>query len=579
MAMQYRAATGFDALRATPIVAAVAADTNVDGRPELYTLAPQGDVQRWQSDKSGTWQPTLLLQLPQMSTSGALPQSSAFPHLAVLDVTGDGKAEVIVSTVQGWAVYRLEGEQTSLLFDGTSTAFPCSTWLPLTLTPSSGPAIATWCESAGLQVWMPGPGRSHFATLTLSGLHDAGQQTRSNASGIGTKVAARIGSRWTAVETFRSTSAPGQSLQPLSVGLGDAERIDFVAIDWSDGVFQSELDLATGQHHHITETQRQLSSCPLLFAWDGSRYVFVSDILGVAGLGYAIGAGQYAVPRPWEHFLLPRDLLQPHQDRYRLKLLQPMEEATYLDSARLVSYDLPPGWDLVLDERMGLNGPAPSGKPLFFRHEMLPLQAVNERGEDVSSQVTATDLQAVSPGPLDPRFLGRLQGEHVMTLTFARPLERSAGQPVLVADGWIEYPYSQTMFAAWQAGATYVAPTLEAQTEDGQWVVLHAEFGYPAGMPRRMAFPLSVLPKGTTTLRVRTNQEIYWDRLAIAYTEPCLQVQRAELSLHDARLSWVGFPQRSTNSQRVPQYHYAMRSPLLGYTPLGRILHGGGASN
>jgi hypothetical protein len=566
---QYHAAPGFEALQATALVAAVAADTNVDGAPELYTLTPHGAVQRWQADTSGTWHPTPLRQLSQ--PAGA-------PYLAVLDVTGDGMPEMLISTASGWAVYRLEGEGVSLLFDSTSPALSCATWIPLTLAPASGPAVAGWCGSAGLQVWPPGPGRARFASLTLSGLVDAGQQSRSNASGIGAKVAARIGSRWTAVDTLRATSAPGQSLQPLSVGIGGAERIDFVAIDWSDGVFQSELDLAAGHHHRITETQRQLSSCPLLFAWDGARYAFVSDILGVAGIGYATGPGEYAPPRPWENFLLPPGLLLPRQGHYQLKVVQPMEEATYLDSARLVSYDLPPGWDLVLDERMGINGPAPSGQPLFFHHEVLPLHAVNERGEDVTARVTTADLQAAPPGPVDTRFLGRLQGEQMVTLTFAHPLDGHAGQPILIADGWVEYPYSQTMFAAWQAGATYAAPTLEAQTEDGQWIVLQEQFGYPAGMPRRMALPLVALPKGTTTLRLRTNQEIYWDRLAIAYTEPCPQVRRAELSFRAARLSSVGFPQRTTDSQRVPRYDYTRRSPLWDtrhlagfYTALGPV--------
>lgn len=574
----YHAAPGFEALQTTAIVAAVAADTNVDGFPELYTLTPRGAVQRWRADTSGTWQPTPLLQLPQ--PAGA-------PSLGVLDVTGDGMPEMLISTASGWAVYRLEREGASLLFDSTAPAVSCPMWMPLTLTPASGPAVAGWCGSAGLQVWPPGPGRARFASLTLSGLVDAGQQTRSNASGIGTKVAARIGSRWTAVETFRPTSAPGQSLQPLSVGLGDAERIDFVAIDWSDGVFQSELDLAAGQHHRITETQRQLSSCPLLFAWDGARYAFVSDILGVAGIGYATGPGEYATPRPWENFLLPPGLLQPRQGQYQLKVVQPMEEATYLDSARLVSYDLPPGWDLTLDERMGINGPAPSGKPIFFQHEVLPLQAVNERGEDVTARVTTADLQAAPPGPLDHRFLGRLHGEHLLTLTFAQPLDSQAGQPMLLIDGWVEYPYSQTMFAAWQAGAAYVAPTLEARTqdmqEDGQWVVVQEQLGYPAGMPRRMTFPLAALPpaalpKGTTTVRLRTTMEIYWDRIAISYAEPCAEARRVELPLREARLATVGFPLRTTNSQRVPHYDYASRSPLWDtrhlagfYTAIGAV--------
>ena len=51
----------------------------------------------------------------------------------------------------------------------------------------------------------------------------------------------------------------------------------------------------------------------------------------------------------------------------------------------------------------------------------------------------------------------------------------------------------------------------------GQWHVLRREFGYPAGMPRRMSVPLGRLPRATRELRLRTTQEIYWDRLAVAY--------------------------------------------------------------
>jgi hypothetical protein len=216
---------------------------------------------------------------------------------------------------------------------------------------------------------------------------------------------------------------------------------------------------------------------------------------------------------------------------------------------------------------------------LCFRDEVLPLRVLNERGGEVSSQLTAADLHAAPPGPLDPRFLGRLQGEHVLTLTFAHPLESHAGQSTLIADGWVEYPYSQTRFAAWQASALYTAPTLEVQDADGQWITLHEQFGYPAGMPRRMALPLSAVPPGVTTLRLRTNQEIYWDRLAVAYTDPCPQVQHSELPLRNARLTWVGFPRRTTNSQRAPEYDYARRSPfwdtrhLAGfYTAMGPVV-------
>jgi hypothetical protein len=135
---------------------------------------------------------------------------------------------------------------------------------------------------------------------------------------------------------------------------------------------------------------------------------------------------------------------------------------------------------------------------------------------------------------------------------------------MLIADGWIEYPYSQTMFAAWQAWASYDPPTIEARNERGEWVVVLEKFGYPAGMPRRMSVPLprSKMPKNTREIRIRTTQEIYWDRLAIAYAEQCPDARRIELPLASARVTDAGFAARTTAAQRRPSYDYGHRVPL-----------------
>ena len=80
-----------------------------------------------------------------------------------------------------------------------------------------------------------------------------------------------------------------------------------------------------------------------------------------------------------------------------------------------------------------------------------------------------------------------------MTLEFEQDLS-TLSNAWLVMDGWIEYPYCQTMFAAWQAGAAFRAPSLQARTTDGTWVMVAEQFGYPAGMPRRALFPVPALP-------------------------------------------------------------------------------------
>ena len=66
---------------------------------------------------------------------------------------------------------------------------------------------------------------------------------------------------------------------------------------------------APGPSRSIEETQRQLSSCPVLFAFDGRHFAFVTDLLGVGGIGTPTSPGVYDPPRPRENVLLPDGLL------------------------------------------------------------------------------------------------------------------------------------------------------------------------------------------------------------------------------------------------------------------------------
>ena len=105
-------------------------------------------------------------------------------------------------------------------------------------------------------------------------------------------------------------------------------------------------------------------------------------------------------------------------------------------------------------------------------------------------------------------------------------------------------------------------------------------FGYIAGMPREASVPLPPerLPAGTTRLRVRTNMEIYWDRVAVVGQLPGEEVIRRGLPLVAADCEEVGFATRSTRAQRLPHYDYDRLVPLWDtrhqagfYTRLGPV--------
>ena len=569
---RYREAEGFEAFRNHPITAVVAGDPQAEGRTTLFTVDAAGDLLAWVADE-GSWASRALF--------ADATRDPAHAALALQDFDGDGRPDLLLHDGDGFRVFDLAGDAATVV---AAVDAPLRALVPVLLDPARGPAlvglVADGTESR-LTVWPAGPGRHEFLAIAPSGRSDAADGMRSNPSGIGTELLLRVGDRWTRVDAYGRHSAPGQSLQPVALGLGGAERADFVRLRWTDGVLQTEMALAGRELHEIAEYQRQLSSCPVLFAYNGEAFEFVSDVLGVGGIGFMVEPGVYAEPRPWEFFRFPDGTMAPDAGAYRLKIAEPMQEIAYIDTAQLDLYDLLPGWNLVMNERMPTGEPAADGRPIFYREaaSLDPVRVTNDRGDEVGDALAEADFEAADPGPRDPRFLGLLDREHVLTLDFDRVINRPGTRPVLKAFGWVEYPYSQTVFAAWQAGERYRSPTLEARTAVG-WQVVHPQFGYPAGMPREMALPLDALPPDTTALRLRSNLEIYWDRLTLVYAE---DPGEALLGVHRvapqrARLAKTGFARRDTLAQRRPFYDYQDRAafwdteyPTGYYTRLGPV--------
>ena len=51
---------------------------------------------------------------------------------------------------------------------------------------------------------------------------------RSNASGFGTEIKVRAQGLWGVSNTFDTSTTPGQSLLPTSIGLSDHEKAEYV---------------------------------------------------------------------------------------------------------------------------------------------------------------------------------------------------------------------------------------------------------------------------------------------------------------------------------------------------------------
>jgi len=482
-----------------------------------------------------------------------------------IDVNGNGEKEYLWMHSQGITVSDEQGNiLQQIMQNGIQTVKVLST--------ITGPELLTlrkgelWHHPSSTQRWP-------YILLHLSGKEDSANSVRSNFSGMGTSLVIRNENFYATADSFHNLSGVDQDFQAIAIAAGAKEKSDYLALEWSDGVYQTELGLKTGQFHAISETQRQLSSCPVIFVWNKGQYHFVSDVLGVGGIGFAVGRKQYGIPRPWENYLLNSQQISSENGVFKLQFTEPMEESAYLDQLTIQVVDVPEPWKVILDERMGISDPQVTGKLLYYQQMVHPQQVLTKSGIDVTELALKTDKRAIKIENQDRRFLGLLD-EQIINMEFDKDLQ---GDYVLVMNGWVEYGYSQTMFAAWQAGKEAQAPTLEYYDAQGQWQVLLKNFGYPAGMPRAASVPFH-LPEKSNKLRIRTTMEVYFDELGLIQPQEISQISKHNLKLKQASLKQLGYPKREDNKQRVPTYDYDSIQPFWdtrymqgAYTQLGEI--------
>src|SRR6267143_2071129 len=97
--------------------------------------------------------------------------------IAVADLDGDGLPEIIVTSSGGVAVW--SGTRKALEIEDDSI----TAWTLVTLG-DNGPSLLTSHADGSVVLRPPGPGRSPFVRLSISGRDNPAMSIRSNASGI-----------------------------------------------------------------------------------------------------------------------------------------------------------------------------------------------------------------------------------------------------------------------------------------------------------------------------------------------------------------------------------------------------------
>jgi tetratricopeptide (TPR) repeat protein len=416
----------------------------------------------------------------------------------------------------------------------------------LLITQNHGPAVLLRNEGGNKNNWL---------RLSFKGLAD-------NKSAIGTKVEVFAGANRQKFEIAGSSGYLGQNSTDFVVGLGQANGADVVRMLWPSGVIQDEIQIAGLKDHSFLEMDRRGSSCPTLFAWDGTHYQLIGDMLGAGVVGHWIGPNQRDIPRPTEYIKIPRSSVRERNGKLSFRFMEPLEEAVYLDQVKLLAVDHPAAIDVFPNEYFASNPPYPPFKVVYSRDARRPAGAWDEHGHNVL------------PDLLAHRFFGDFELQRFQGFAKSHSLELDLGEPYrggpiwLLMHGEIEYFSATSMYAAYQAGIEAVAPYVEAQDPNGKWVRVMDDMGFPAGGPRTMTADLTdKLPPGTQRIRITTNLQIYWDNILVNRAAQDQNSRLTPVPLARADLRFHGFPLKVENQPPGNVlYVYEKTSPTGPYT-------------
>ncbi len=393
--------------------------------------------------------------------------------------------------------------------------------------------VVTQLDSAPVVLRNDGGNRNHALRISLEGRVD-------NKSALGTKVEVFADGLWQKWEVTGASGYLGQGSSEILAGLGPETQVDVVRMLWPTGVLQDEIEVALDKPAIFTELDRRGSSCPTLFAWNGRKYEFVSDVIGAAVVGHWVSPREKNVADPDEWVKIEGSQLQSRNGTFSLRFGEPMEEVNFLDQLRLVAVDHPAGTEVYPNERFLSAPPFPRERTIVSSAPRPPA-AWDDRGRDVMRELRARDHRYVRDFQ-NLSFTG-FANMHALTLDLGR---WSTSTPLrLYLHGFIEYFTATSMYAAWQAGINPIPPYVDAQLPDGTWKRVVDDMGFPAGLPRTIVVDLTgKLPPGTRRIRIGTNLQVYWDQVRVDNGPENRSARVTELPLTSAELAFRGYPQQ-----------------------------------
>jgi hypothetical protein len=326
---------------------------------------------------------------------------------------------------------------------------------------------------------------------------------------------------------------------------------------WGDGSTNPSRTFTLDKRLIFVATYTVISgyaSCPSLFYWNGTDYVYVTEVSNAGWLGYIDYIDEngdiiFGGGNPWDTIKLDANQLTARSaesgEYYDVILLQQWDELFYLDTAYMMVVDHPADVDVYSTMVNYINQAFPGEIYTVSKNNLLtPISAINENGEDVLSYISQLDgvFTLGNNGFASPSWDNVALNQLMLNLG-----DLSDAQEIkLVINGMVDWG-SPEFYYNWIDGfktafaeglvpngtQIYAAPYMEVMDGNGNWVRVPKDRQMPTPsdfVPRNFAVDLTGLfPADVSEYQIRMTNffNITFDYIGIDTTpQENIKVQR-----------------------------------------------------
>ena len=176
-------------------------------------------------------------------------------------------------------------------------------------------------------------------------------------------------------------------------------------LSWNDGLTNPTRTITLSQRTTLIAEYEKGVSCPTLSIWNGTDYVYLTDVSNHGWLGYINYITDnpdwpivYWRNNPWDFVPVGENQLQLNNGYYNMLLTQKWNEIFYLDSAYMVVVDHSSDVNVFSTMVEQYLDPDYMGKIYSVsKNPLHPISAINERGENVLPIISEID-DSFTPG-------------------------------------------------------------------------------------------------------------------------------------------------------------------------------------